>query len=307
MPIPSSEHSVRRLTVVTNATAGALVAAPDAETDNLPDLFAKAGLEAQFVPNDAGSLPERIEAAVAADVDAIVVAGGDGTVACAAQRLRGHDGVTLGILPFGTMNLLAKDLHLPIEDTAQAVAVIARGQRRRIDVAEVNGHVFLCAAMLGLPTTIGRHREGVRGERLKFLRRMPLALWRSVFRAAPLRGELTIGEDTVRVKASALTITVNAVDDSTGARFARQRLEGGELVCYLVPPGGLLAWAGFVLRVLAGRWRRAPGVREWRGRRMVLDRFGRHALHVMLDGEMRLLEPPLVFTCHPGALTVSVP
>jgi diacylglycerol kinase family enzyme len=39
---------------------------------------------------------------------------------------------------------------------------------------------------------------------------------------------------------------------------------------------------------------------------MRLDRRDQPAMHVMVDGEIRLLEPPLDFVCHPGALTVLV-
>ena len=50
----------------------------------------------------------------------LVIAGGDGTIACAAQQIVGTD-VTLGILPFGTMNLLAVDLGIPVGNIAAAM------------------------------------------------------------------------------------------------------------------------------------------------------------------------------------------
>ncbi|WP_369122593.1 diacylglycerol/lipid kinase family protein, partial [Clostridioides difficile] len=53
-------------------------------------------------------------AAAQPGIEAVVVAGGDGSMACAAAVMAGRD-TPLGLLPLGTMNLLAKDLGLPID------------------------------------------------------------------------------------------------------------------------------------------------------------------------------------------------
>lgn len=304
MPKDVSEQRLRRVAVVMKARAGALVAAQDDGGGALQALFARHGIAAQFIGNEAGTLPERIEAALAAQPEAVVVAGGDGTIACAAQVMHGRTEIPLGILPFGTVNLLAKDLNLPIGDAEAAIAALAEGKIRAIDVAEVNGQLFLCAAMLGLPTHLGRHREHTRGEKLKFLRRIPFATLRNILRPHPLRGELSVGGERIRIRASAATVAVNPMAEATGLRFARPKLDGGVLVFYEVRAGGVLGWAKFTARVLARRWRRDPGLREWSAPRMRLDRLGQTALHVMVDGEIRLLEPPLDFICHPAALRV---
>jgi diacylglycerol kinase family enzyme len=305
MPETRAEQRLHRVAVVMNARAGALVAKPDDGSTALAALFEAAGLQAHFIDEGAGALPARIAAALAGQPDAVIVAGGDGTIACAAQVMHGSD-IPLGILPCGTVNLLAKDLHLPIGDIAAAIALLSRAQRRAIDVAEVNGHLFLCAVMLGLPTHLGRHRENARGATLKFLRRIPFATLRNIVRPHTLSGELNVGGAKFRIRAPAATITVNPMDEATGLRFARRQLDGGTLVFYEVRAGGIWGWARFAGRVLTRRWRRDPDLREWSAPRMRLDRRDRPAMHVMVDGEIRLLEPPLDFVCHPGALTVLV-
>ncbi len=295
---------LRRVAVVLNAKSGALLTAEDDGGAALTELFARDGMQARFIGDEAGTLPERIAAALSEEPDAVVVAGGDGTVACAAQVMHGKTDIPLGILPFGTANLLAKDLRLPIGDPAAAIAALGRGRVLAIDVAEVNGHLFLCAAMLGLSTRLGRHRENARGQTLDFLRRMPLAALRNVLRPRTLRGELSVGGETIGIRASAATVTVNPMEEATGLRFAREKLDGGTLVFYEVRARGVAGWARFLGRVVTGRWRRDPGLREWSAGRMRLERRGQAATHVMVDGELRLLESPLDFVCHPGALRV---
>lgn len=253
---------LHHVAVVMNAKAGSLLTAEDDGGAALAGLFAKEGMQARFIGNDAGTLPERIAAALAEAPDAVVVAGGDGTVACAAQMMHGKTDIPLGILPFGTANLLAKDLRLPIGDSAAAIATLGRGKVQEIDVAEVNGHLFLCAAMLGLSTRLGRHRESARGATFEFLRRMPLAALRNVLRPRKLRGELSVAGETIRIRASAATITVNPMEEATGLRFAREKLDGGTLVFYEVRASGVAGWARFLGRVVTGRWRRDPGLRE---------------------------------------------
>ncbi len=299
-----AEHRLRRVAIVMNAKAGAFLTAEDHGTASLASLFENAGLQARFIGEDAGDLQARITAALAEAPDAVIVAGGDGTVACAAQIMHGKTEIPLGILPSGTANLLARDLRLPIGDPPAAIAALARASVKTIDVAELNGHLFLCAAMLGLPTHLGRHREETRGARLQFLRRIPFATLRHVLRPRTLRADLTIGPKTIRIHASAATITVNPMEEATGPRFARQTLDGGTLVFYEIRARGLLAWTNFMARILTGRWRHDPALREYAAPNMRLNRRGHAATHVMLDGELRLLESPLTFTCHPRALKV---
>ena len=66
-------------------------------------------------------------------------------------------GVALGVLPLGTLNHFAKDLGIPL-DLEQAVDRIVHGRPLRIDVGEVNGHVFLNNSSLGLYPDIVRER-----------------------------------------------------------------------------------------------------------------------------------------------------
>jgi diacylglycerol kinase family enzyme len=294
-------ETIQRVAVVLNCKAGALLHCGDAD-ETLRETFARAGLEPSFIPEAAGSLPERIAKAADMRLDAVVVAGGDGTIACAASALRSSD-VPLAILACGTMNLLAKDLALPINDFDAAIALIASGRVRTVDVGEVNGHVFLCASMLGLPARLGRTRESSRGSVWRTLVRMSRATWRQMLRARRLRVDLVADARAIAARAAALTITVNPVDESSGHSFGRAQLNGGQFGLYIVDTFGLDVLPALVLRVLYGR--RSATVREYLATEIDIAARKR-AIRVMNDGEIALLHPPLRYRIRRGALRVLV-
>jgi diacylglycerol kinase family enzyme len=199
----------RRFAVVLNSAAGALVGRADPEK-TVAAAFAAQGLAAEFIPRDAGDLPTRVGLARDSGAEAVVAIGGDGTVACAAQVLVGS-GVRLGLLPSGTMNLLAKDLGLPIGDLDAAVRVLAAGVARPVDVGEVDGHVFLCAAMMGLPTRLARHREAGRGGAvLRLWSRFARAAIRALSHSRPMRLDLLVDGQARRVRTASLTVSASS-------------------------------------------------------------------------------------------------
>lgn len=88
----------------------------------------------------------------------VLAAGGDGTVRAVAEALRGRD-ATLGIIPGGTGNLLARNLGIPFASVENACAAAFAGQTRRIDVGvaeahrpdgSASEHAFLVMAGLGI-------------------------------------------------------------------------------------------------------------------------------------------------------------
>ena len=298
-------RNAKPVAVVMNGAAGALLDRADAAVE-LTTQFTAAGLAPHFVEQDAGNLPERIALATRMGVSVVVVAGGDGTVACAAQALAGSE-MTLGILPFGTMNLLAKDLGIPVGDTEAALRVLASGTAREIDVGEVNGRVFLCASMLGLPARLARHREAERASsRLRLWFRFGSAALRGIRRDKKMRLAVGIQERIMRLRVSSLTIAANALDDPSGRMFGRSRLDGGELAMYVIAHldvGDLarLAWAA-----LRGDWQHTRAIREHRAGEIAIG-ADRASLRVMNDGEVMLLQPPLHYRIRPRALRVMAP
>lgn len=83
-----------------------------------------------------------------------VVMSGDGLVGAIGGALA-QSGAALGIIPGGRGNDLARVLGIP-NDPAGAVAVLAGGNEREIDVGETNGRRFLCVASTGFDSECNR-------------------------------------------------------------------------------------------------------------------------------------------------------
>jgi diacylglycerol kinase family enzyme len=259
-----------------------------------------------LVPDHADGLLARLDDALSHGADAVVVGGGDGTIAAAASRLVDTP-TALGILPLGTMNILARDLGIPLVLEA-AIEALAHGSIRAIDAGEVNGHVFLCNSIIGSPSWLGRHRERHRGRaslrtRLAFL----LAALRAEWRHRPMRLSVALdGRQTVRLWTRAVAVASNRYAEGFGLMMTRPRLDGGHLTLYVARRYGLWWWVRAALGMLLGTWRGSRLVHERDAREVVIG-SPRTALRVMNDGEALLLTPPLTYRIRPGALRVIAP
>lgn len=294
-----------RIAVVLNTTAGGLLGADRASAD-LAALLEQAGHDAVIEPDDGRCLEARIDAAVACDgAEAVVVGGGDGTIAAAAQKLAGT-GTALGIIPLGTMNLLAKDLGIPTSP-AGAIAALASGSVREIDVGEVNGRVFLINSVLGMAAKMVRHRESIRGarsfrERLRFI----IALLRHLGRYPPVTVTARIGRRRRRIRTRALVVVSNDYEEGFGQVFKRSSVDRGMLTLYAARNLSVLRVLRLGLGMAVGHWRDAPGLTRYEATEFAIE-SPRPALRVMNDGEVLLLTPPLLYRVRPRALRVIVP
>jgi diacylglycerol kinase family enzyme len=93
-----------------------------------------------FNPGD--DLHDVAVAAVMGGPDAIGVAGGDGSQALVAALAAEHD-LSYVCIPAGTRNHFAADLGVDRADPVRALDAFAHGTERRIDLARVNGRVFV--------------------------------------------------------------------------------------------------------------------------------------------------------------------
>jgi diacylglycerol kinase family enzyme len=235
----------------------------------------------------------------------LVAAGGDGTVSRIAT-LALEAGAELGVLPLGTRNHFARDLGLPLGLDA-AVAVLADGATRVVDVGELDGRRFLNNACLGLYTRFVLVRE--HEERRPGLHLWPAlakAAWHALRTSRDLEVRLHADAGDLQRRTPVLRVGNNRYTVEGLARGRRERLDGGRLSVYALRPRSRAALAWFGLRALAGAVSAPRDFDEFDTDALVVS--SRQAeLEVALDGEIVRVPTPLRFRVHPRALRVRAP
>jgi len=278
----------------------------DEETAQIKAAFAAAGVDADVRPTESADIFDALKGAAAAPgLDAVVAGGGDGTLSCAAGHLAGTTR-PLGILPLGTLNHLARDAGIPAK-LEEAVAVIAAGNVRAIDVAEVNGRVFVNNSSVGLYPDMVRLRE-VEQERLGRSKRMAMLSASLTTLRHFRRHRLWISAEGLEqpVRTPMLFVGNNRYQVNLLALGQREALDEGELCLYAVRARGRahLLWAG--IRGIFGRLdQQRDFVTAYVDEAEVSS--DRDSLTVSADGETARLETPLKYRIRPKALRLIVP
>jgi diacylglycerol kinase (ATP) len=238
----------------------------------------------------------------------VVVAGGDGTVGPVAEALTGEDR-TLGILPMGSWNNIARGLGIPTE-LEPALDVIGRGEVAQVDAGLAwhieadddappkDARTFFEAAGVGLDAAGFGAVE--LGERAGW-RFAAWAAWRAL-RRRRTRMLIELDGKVLRRRAPAVTVCIGPYH---GLGFA--------LVADADPADGLFDIAVFsgmseldvvrhFLAVARGRERREPRIELLRGKRVTV-RGARRVLPAHADGRSIGITP-VTFEVQPGALRV---
>lgn len=290
--------------VIVNTAAGG-----DKPQEWLATLEAKCrerGLQVRVMQVEGGEhLLAAVDDAVRQGARLVIAGGGDGTVSAVASRLVDTE-VALGVLPLGTLNHFAKDLGMPLELDA-AIDVVAHGREVRVDVGEVNGHVFINNSSLGLYPDIVLDRERQR-------RRLGRGKWTALAAAAVhalrrypvLSVRIRVDGEQLERRSAFVFIGNNKYKMEGFEIGDRARLSGGELSLYVTQRTGRFGLLRLALRALTGRLRQASDFDMLTASELVV-RTPQRQLRVATDGEVRLLQVPLNYRIRPGALRVRVP
>ena len=252
-----------------------------------------------LAPGD--DLRELAKRAALAGADVIGMAGGDGSQAIVAAVAMEHD-VAHVCVPAGTRNHFALDLGLDRNDIVGALDAFNEGIERRIDLASVNDHVFVNNASLGVYARVVQ-ADAYREAKLRTWRRMlPDLLGK---RAEPIDLQFVIPHSKKWCSAALVVVSNNPYQLSRfGGAGTRLRLDSGRLGIVAARIKGARSVAQLVTLGSIGQQWRFGGVREWSSVEFEVD--SRASVAVGLDGETRLLTPPLRFASLPGALRVRV-
>jgi diacylglycerol kinase family enzyme len=284
--------------VLVNASAGTAVQFSGEDLcDRISRAFDEAGRPCDVHPVAPKGLDAALDQA-AAERRPVIVAGGDGSVSAAVQRFAGT-GIPLGVLPFGTYNLLAHDLGMA-GDLDAAVRQIAAADERRIDLGRVGRRRFHTLAGLGYFSRVARQRAEVRKSIGNKVVGAAVAAFRSLTRGGALDVEIDDGTRRESFRTPAVLITNNLMEPGS---WRRRRLDAGVFEVNVVRgdvPFGLLRGG---LAAFMGSWRESAEIVTFTAPAVTLS-FRRPRVFLSLDGEVTRPRTPLAFEILSRALTV---
>ena len=230
--------------------------------------------------------------AVDRGADALAMAGGDGSQAIVAA-VAAERGLPYACVPAGTRNHFALDLGVDRDDVVGALDAFVDGGERIVDLAEINGRVFVNNVSLGLYAEAVQ-REGYRDAKLRtLLDTVPDVIGSGA-------GELDLhwtgpGGETHHAGAAVLVSNNRYRLGRAVGSGTRPRIDDGVLGITVVgdPPG----------RGEGGRSMQRPW-REWSAPEFEVD--AERPVPAGIDGEALVLDPPLRFRSRPGVLHARI-
>jgi YegS/Rv2252/BmrU family lipid kinase len=159
--------------------------------------------------NDKASIQHHIERL---NPDRVVAVGGDGTVKMLADLLK-ETQISLGILPAGSANGMARELKIPIQP-GEALNIIVSGQNRKLDLIKINEEeICFHLSDVGLNALLIKHFEESKKRGMWGYGKMVLkALWKKTLMY------VTIKTDNAEIRRKAFMVVIaNAQTYGTGA------------------------------------------------------------------------------------------
>ncbi|HEX7209330.1 MAG TPA: diacylglycerol kinase family protein [Propionibacteriaceae bacterium] len=245
--------------------------------------------------------------AVAAHVDLVIAAGGDGTIRVVADALA-NTGIPLGLIPAGTGNLLARNLDLPLEEV-DAIEVALSGQIRQVDLVKITvddraPEHFAVMAGIGIDAVImDQTDEGLKDKvgsaayfvaAAKALGRLPV--------------RMTVQLDGNRpVRRRAMLCVIGNVGTLRGnlTLIPGARPDDGLLDVYIASPRRFRHWVKIALRLMTRRAKKDDQVDQHTGTRVRIKIHGKD--NYQLDGDVIAEATTLDAEIQPGALAICVP
>lgn len=238
----------------------------------------------------------------------IWVAGGDGSVLALAPVAK-QLGLPLGVLPAGTMNLLARDLGISL-DLSAAAQQLADAEVFMMDAAEVNGELFLCISNLGLSTRYTQLREDLRHH-------SPWVRWsyvswqmlRALFYYPVLHLRIVGNGQNWQVKTRALSISNNPLSNNGSFLPGREALDTGQLGVYITQETSLWSLPRLIARLLLGNWQHDANLLKFQSQDVTIHfvRRRKRRVKLMSDGEILAQPSPLHYRSHARYLAMLRP
>jgi diacylglycerol kinase family enzyme len=272
-----------------------------AERFRLVELCRERGIE-PIVLYPGQDLRQLAEDAVERGADLLGMAGGDGSQALVASVASRH-GIPFVVVPAGTRNHFALDLGLDRDDVPGALEAYQDGVDTVVDLAEVNGRVFVNNASMGVYARIVQSAD-YRDAKMQTAAAMLPDLLGPTAKSLDLRFRLPSGEEAITAQLLLVSNNPYQLARLRGGGM-RERLDGGVLGIAFVRVDTAAEAEKLAALEAVGRARQFASWNDWTASEFEVRSAA--PVEIGIDGEALMLEPPLHFVVRPRALTVRLP
>ncbi|WP_075290237.1 diacylglycerol/lipid kinase family protein [Pararhizobium arenae] len=269
------------------------------------EVFRAAGHEIEIEAVSGSEMGDVLErAARRDDLDAIIAGGGDGTISSAAS-VAWKNGMPLGIVPAGTMNLFARSLKLPL-DIWKVLDVLAAGHIIDADIGSADGRAFVHQFSAGLHARMVRLRDSYsfasRPGKIMASTRAAVGV---IFNPPEFEVDIHIDGKEERRKISAISVSNNHFGRDT--LMYADSVTGGHLGFYTAPPLKPVGVAKLAFDIVRGKFRDSAIITETTGQAVDLHfPKSKGRTNCVIDGELLPLGREVALRVHPGELKLLV-
>ncbi|MEW9121424.1 MAG: diacylglycerol kinase family protein [Thermotaleaceae bacterium] len=239
--------------------------------------------------------------AAAEDYEKVVALGGDGTIYEILNGLIGRK-TALGVIPLGTGNDFVKTMHIP-HNIEEALDIVIRGRKKRIDCGKANERYFMNVASIGLDAEIVQKTESI-----KQYISGPTAYVAGVFKTLFQYQfqKLAIDIDGLRLEEKITLLAIgNGKYYGGGMKVTPDaQIDDGYFSICLIKELGKLKILSLFPTIFTGEHIKEPVVKLYRGKEISVRSEG--PLLVNVDGDI-IGKTPVIFELVEKAIDVIVP
>jgi diacylglycerol kinase family enzyme len=261
---------------------------------NYLQAFDQEGILYTFFPLEPEDLPVQIQRCLE-EFDLLLVGGGDGSIRSAAQYCA-NTSITLGVLPLGTMNHFAKEVGLPLT-TQEIVEAIKKPRLIKIDLAEVNGNVFVNNSSLGFYPKLAKKRDYYAKHYYKWLSYIPSIIKTFSYHDA-FNFKIKAEEINLTLHTSFLMISNNLYSYKFPINIARDSFHEATLGIYFLKHGKMTT-----RKIFHQLFRKRNNFDVLTSKKPVeIEVLNKATVSVSLDGDTMTMQTPLIYRSIPNAL-----
>ena len=289
----------REIALLTNPSAGKGKGSRSAAIA-LPRLREAGFRVRQLAGRDGDEALDLAKSAVTDGVESLVVCGGDGMVHLAAQVLAGTE-TSLGIIPAGTGNDVARYLGIPRNDPQAAADVVVGSHVRTIDLARAGASYFVTVLAAGFDSKVNERANAMVWPRGQM--RYTLATLAELRVFEPLPYTLVLDGEVHRLDAMLVAVG-NGPSFGGGLKITHgAEIDDGLLDVVVIKPMSKLDLVKTYPRLYTGGVTKHPQYEHHRVRQVTVAAPG---VVAYADGE-RLGSLPMTVDVAPNALRVLAP